>query len=677
MPKHFGGGERHVLSIAAYLSHQHTVSVAISSLTEITKAEDAMIRSAYETFFHLDLSRVHFIASPLFTTANPRKKLFWTGQWDALYCATDGSIFFSLAKKNYLHVQVPFTQPLTGLKNRLKLSQWQINTNSIFTRDVIEKYWQKQVADVHYPTVDLNLFVPNERKEKIILNVGRFIQSLNNKQQDVLVKAFRCLIDKYPKETAGWKLVLVGKVEEEDFARRVGKLAQGYPIEIFHNLEFDELRKMYSRAKIYWHAAGYNQDEYINPGNVEHFGISTLEAMSSGCVPIVINKGGLKEIIEHGVNGFVWNDLDGLIDKTLACIDETIDTKEISQKARSRASDFSFEAFYAKINKMFGLDETLLTPVLPHNLKVSVVIPTYNGQTLLAKNLPAVIKTMNDGDELIIVDDASNDQTLAWLKATFILKKTPDSPEFLYTIYEGRFSEASKKILVTVLLNTENMRFGESCNRGVKIAKNDLVFILNSDVKPQTDCLDTLRGHFSENKNPSLFGVNCLEVEKDARGKITYGGKNRLWFERGLFVHERLPTDVSEETAWGTGGSCLFDRSKWLALGGFDLDYRPAYWEDIDLSYRARRSGWKVIFDKEAVVEHKHETTNQSVFGQKKIEVMSFKNGMLFTWKNGSISQKIRFIFWMPYHLLFTNIRTSGNFGKAWLKFLYTYTQSV
>jgi GT2 family glycosyltransferase len=258
---------------------------------------------------------------------------------------------------------------------------------------------------------------------------------------------------------------------------------------------------------------------------------------------------------------------------------------------------------------------------------ISFIIPTYNGKHLLEKNLPAVINELSKGDELIIIDDAGSDGTPSWLEK--VIKKRVNS----------------QKAILKVIVNKTNLRFGASCNRAVKSSKHNLIFLLNNDVSPHKGSAETLSAHFEDEL---VFGVGCLEKE-DKAGKLEEHGKNRLWFDRGLFVHSKAHNMDSGATAWVIGGSAMFDRKKWLLLGGFDEIFYPAYWEDIDLSFRARKKGWKVLFESKAIVDHNHESTNSDVFGERKIEDISWKNSLKFTWKNGHVWQKISFIIWQPY----------------------------
>lgn len=681
IPNHFGGGERYLFSVASYLSRYHAVSVAITRDKSLTEEDQQLIRSAYQQFFSLDLANIQFISTPIGTSTSFLKKLWWTKKFDVLYAVTDGSLFFSLARKNVLHIQFPFTHPLNGLINRLKLSCWPIkNTNSAFTKKFVESAWDTTIDVIHTPFVDTDLFQPAEKKEKIILAVGRFFTHLHSKKQDVMVKAFKKMIDQYPQQTKGWKFVLIGGVEDEEYAKKVSDLSAGYPIKILHSVSEDVLRQYFAKSKLYWHATGYGVDEFLEPKHVEHFGITTLEAMSSGCVPIVINKGGQKEIVEPGVNGFLWNEPSGLIEKTMACITKEVDTAIISEKAIDRAQEFNKEVFYSKLNKMLGTEHL----ALDYSGKVSVVIPNFNGRTLMQKHLSKVIQAMEDEDELVIVDDASTDDSVQWAKQRFSLEFDPSREHLEYDIWQNEGKWFEKKITVTLVTLKKNSRFALACNIGVDIAMHELIWLLNTDVSPHIESRKHLVKHFLDRKKnrdvnteqhypPGLvFAVSCLEHEKDEAGKEILGGKNTLWFSRGLFQHSRATDFKSGETAWAPGGSAMFDKLQWQEIGGFSLQYQPAYWEDIDLSYRAQQKGWVVLFEPKAEVDHNHESTNSKELGHDRMQVVSVKNGLQFLWNNGTVWQKIQCIFWLPYHLLKTNKKMNGVFVKGLWEFVRT-----
>ena len=276
--------------------------------------------------------------------------------------------------------------------------------------------------------------------------------------------------------------------------------------------------------------------------------------------------------------------------------------------------------------------------------KVSIVIPSYKGVHLYEKNFQAVLDCMRDGDEVVVVDDASGpeDNTIAWFQEKFKVKQQ-DFSDFAADYYQSTHKHKDKKLSIVLLVNQENQRFGASSNRGFAVSKNELVFLINNDVAPHKDCLQYLIPHFD---NQKVFAVGCLEHETHIN---EIGGRNKLWFERGMFLHSRYKDMSLGETAWASGGSAMFRRSIFLEIGGFDKLYYPAYWEDIDLSFQARKRGFLVLFEPKAQVDHNHETTNKSVFGEKKMQEMSWRNAKKFTLKNGTIYQKISFLLWQPY----------------------------
>ncbi|MCJ7829508.1 glycosyltransferase, partial [Patescibacteria group bacterium] len=255
---------------------------------------------------------------------------------------------------NILHFQVPF-HSVDGRKllNRIKLRRINyIVCNSFFTKKFIDQEYGVN-SIVLYPPVLVDLFKPLA-KENIIISVGRFTDLLHNKRQDVLINEFKRMVKSNLSEfIKGWKLILAGSDQEgKDLVTKLRKMATGYPIEIITNPRFNDLKRFYGQAKIFWTAAGYGFDEEKQPEKVEHFGITTVEAMAAGCVPIVINKGGQKEIVEDGKNGLLWEKETELIAKTLRLMESQEEWQELSKKAQKKSQDFSEKIFFHRIREI-------------------------------------------------------------------------------------------------------------------------------------------------------------------------------------------------------------------------------------------------------------------------------------------------------------------------------------
>lgn len=348
IPKHLGGGERYLLDCARVATDAgHQVSVAVPGPQ--TSGDLLAIKRQYQRFLGHELAGVEFVASPLFSAAGFISKLFWTRQFDVMYYATDGSIFWSLANRNILHIQVPLQQS-KSLLDRLKLLRWQVvNTNSEFTKKTIESWWKIKVDVVHWPMVDLqplkNPAALLKKKQKIIVHVGRFFRQMHSKRQDVLVKLFKELLSRYPNEAKGWKLVLIGSVEDQAYADEVAQQAAGLPITLLHQVTRQELWQWYDKASIYWHATGFGSDPDAHPEKMEHFGITTLEAMSRGCVPIVLGQGGQPEAIGTELADLLWQTPDECVEITQHMISNASQRLERATEAIVQAQKFGEARF--------------------------------------------------------------------------------------------------------------------------------------------------------------------------------------------------------------------------------------------------------------------------------------------------------------------------------------------
>ena len=111
-----------------------------------------------------------------------------------------------------------------------------------------------------------------------------------------------------------------------------------------------EVDRLYREASIYWHATGLGEDLDADPVRAEHFGITTVEAMSAGAVPVVIAAGGQTEIVRDGVEGSTFTDLDGLVRATRALVDDPALREQRSAAAVDRAQQYGLERFGERLD---------------------------------------------------------------------------------------------------------------------------------------------------------------------------------------------------------------------------------------------------------------------------------------------------------------------------------------
>lgn len=341
-----GGGERYILTIAELLSKEHSVDILLDA--HLFSLGLDLIRKKIHLLHDLNLSRVNFQKGPFGIGSDALSRYLFLTKYDVLFYLSDGSIFLSGSKKSYIHFQTPLDVVETkGFIAKIKMKTWtRAIYNSKFTKEHIEKYIKLR-GEVIYPPVEVHKFKPLKKINQI-LSVGFFSLS-KPKKHDILIKIFKKLIDEGLKD---WKLCLAGGLSSgnEEYFDNLKSLSKNYPIEFFENIGFDGLVKLYGHSSIYWHATGFGEN---NPKKFEHFGISTVEAMSAECIPVVINLGGQPEIIDQGVNGFLWNDIPGLKEYTLKVINNT-EEKNISlrKNASLKSKSFSEEIFASKIKNL-------------------------------------------------------------------------------------------------------------------------------------------------------------------------------------------------------------------------------------------------------------------------------------------------------------------------------------
>jgi GT2 family glycosyltransferase/glycosyltransferase involved in cell wall biosynthesis len=246
----------------------------------------------------------------------------------------------------------------------------------------------------------------------------------------------------------------------------------------------------------------------------------------------------------------------------------------------------------------------------PETHAASLVIPNWNGKDLLERFLPSWVASIADrpGSEIIVVDNGSSDGSADWIRVNY--------PE------------------VKVLALPRNLGFGGGSNAGFRAAANDIVVLLNSDMRVEPDFLGPLlEGFIDEN----VFAVSCQIFLGDRSKRREESGLTQGWWQDGglrVTHREDSQVDCLFPCFYGGGGSCAFDRRKFLELNGFDELLAPFYLEDTDLGFLAWKRGWKVLYQPASVVHHEHRGTIGKRFSNDYIQSVLQKNFLLFCWKN-------------------------------------------
>lgn len=348
-----GGGERYCLTVAEILLKQGwTVDICWSG--------DPQLISSAQSRFGLNLDKLNIIPDIFGLTnyahhSSLLSKYKLTKQYDLCFYLSDGSIPFLFSKKNILHTQVPFISKRSFKDKVLNMVKTIFITkvvyNSKFTATFSPQYLSSK-ASIIYPPVDVTaLGTLQEPKQNIILSVGRFDNLLNSKKQDLLVQVFSQFISQNP--NTNWKLVLMGGSLQSEtnntYLLYLRNLAKNLPIEFIVNPNFDKLKQVYAISRIYWHAAGYGVNQTTHPELCEHFGMTPVEAMAAGLVPILVNKGGLPEIVSDGVNGYLWETPAQLLAKTQLIISTPLEFQQMQKLSTESSQKFSKQVFETKI----------------------------------------------------------------------------------------------------------------------------------------------------------------------------------------------------------------------------------------------------------------------------------------------------------------------------------------
>ena len=275
-------------------------------------------------------------------------------------------------------------------------------------------------------------------------------------------------------------------------------------------------------------------------------------------------------------------------------------------------------------------------------MDVSVVIPNYQGREILPRTLaalmPSVFRSQIDV-EVLVVDDASTDGGLDRVQREY-----PD---------------------VRLLRKSRNEGFGRTANLGAREATAPLVFFLNSDVEVREGFLEPLVQAMRE---PSRFAAASLILDGEDRvrapNQVAPALKRSQIRGRGsdltrAFRTGRLAALAPIPTFFGSGGSVMVCRDRFLQLGGFADVFLPFYYEDIDLCWRAWRRGWSSVIQPRSLVTHGKDGAIRNTQVGSRVKVIRKRNRFLLVWRNyiDPVAFRIDHLLALPLHLLGSPLR--------------------
>lgn len=366
---HFGGGEAVALTMMDELVKKgHEIIVYTHEMPRITDLEKYFGINIDNNIKFINIFRFKICIRAYYADYFLAKKVSNLEGYD-LIIDTSSNGFFPIKNRNaksICYVHFPMLKKPSHFFWRIYLmpiysqigysynNYDHIIANSNFTKEVLEKSSAKNNIKVINPPTDTlssneNADVLIKSKKNIILVVGRFVPEKKILLAIEQFKLIHRLHDDY-------MLCIIGTSSESNnnYYEEIKRRSNGFPIFIYNKEPRTTLEDLYRSTKIYWHLRGHGESDNRM---FENFGITTVEAMNRGCIPIVINKGGPKEIVDHGKNGFLWNTKDELVKYTSLVIKEYDKFETMARAAIKKSELYSESVFKHKTNKLIKMIE--------------------------------------------------------------------------------------------------------------------------------------------------------------------------------------------------------------------------------------------------------------------------------------------------------------------------------
>lgn len=274
-------------------------------------------------------------------------------------------------------------------------------------------------------------------------------------------------------------------------------------------------------------------------------------------------------------------------------------------------------------------------------MKLSIVIPSRNGGSILQRHLPEVARqaqALTGGAEILIVDDASD-----------------------YERDNTAQVAASAGAIVRLIASPTHRGFAGTCNLGARQAVGEFLLFLNNDMHLHDGCLQRLVALLTV--RPDVFAVSPTIVNK---AQQFVESTTRLVWRRGT-LDLRFPgregdpgpgADRERNVAYACGGAMLCRRDLFHSLGGFCDLLSPFYWEDAELGLRAWQAGLSSLETGAAFATHDHAQTIGARYSAREIRVIYERHRLLSIWLHldDSIGWFSHLI-WLPPRWLWSVLR--------------------
>lgn len=510
-----------------------------------------------------------------------------------------------LAKLNAFHIFHPHGD------NRPPQGYQLGSANSQYTAFWTAREWGLQMPALYIP---IGTGFYQGRKEPVILHVSRFAPptELADKGHAQMIQAFKYLCDS---GIEGWRLAIAGSLEDANYFANLRAQATGYPIQFYPNIADRELEGLYASSAIYWHATGISLPEVH--GAQEHLGLTTIEAMAAGCVPVVYSSGGQQEIINNGETGYLCHNAFTIGNITGQLISDLSTWSRIQHASIEAAKPWQdYNAFLERVDAWLSTKSYAMLPASKPKLPefspnaVCAVIPAYGAADMTVHLVRKIAQTQPDLGQLLVIDNASPiDQASA-------LERTLDDLR-------------ERGMNVTLVKSDVNLGFAGALDLATQFTELPLLLALNNDMLPAQDgWLDLLLEALTE--GVGVVGAKLIYPDgrlQHAGGAMDFG-RSDIGYHRWYGEEDQPAANQREAVDFVTGACLLARRSlwRWEDWGGYG-------YEDLDLCLEARKAGWTVVYQPASVLVHYESVTRLKVPGAEPSGALTVKNRGAFVEK--------------------------------------------